>query len=75
MPIAKKRRVMKLYVWTDVLTDYTSGIMFALAPSVDHARMIISRDMGCSGIHADLLKEPDVYPVTKAAGFHVWGGG
>ena len=32
---------MKLYVWHDVLTDYTSGVMFALAESPEHARETI----------------------------------
>lgn len=29
---------MKLYVWDDALTDYTSGIMFAVAESLDEAK-------------------------------------
>lgn len=29
---------MKLFVWEDVLKDYTSGVMFALANTVDEAR-------------------------------------
>ena len=32
---------MNLYVWEDVLTDYTSGVMFALAHSADEARDVI----------------------------------
>jgi hypothetical protein len=29
---------LRLYVWENVLTDYTDGIMFALAESVEQAR-------------------------------------
>ena len=32
---------LKLYVWTNVLTDYTSGVAFALATSTDQARRLI----------------------------------
>ena len=31
----------KLYLWTDVLADYTPGVMFALADSADEARELI----------------------------------
>jgi hypothetical protein len=34
---------VKLYVWENVLMDYTSGIMFALANSIDEARMLIAK--------------------------------
>jgi len=35
---------MKLYVWEYVLTDYTDGIMFALANSVEEARELIRKE-------------------------------
>lgn len=46
---------LKLYVWENVLTDYTSGIMFALATSVEEARELI-----CPGWQAteDALRDP-----------------
>ena len=34
---------MKLYVWEGVLTDYSSGVIFALASSVDEARVMVRR--------------------------------
>ncbi len=30
-----------LWIWDDVLTDYSSGIMFAIAPTAEEAREII----------------------------------
>ena len=63
---------LKLFVWTEVLCDYSCGVMFALAPDVETARKLIlaSRDW----MDEDELKqEPDVY--TEPVGFAVAGGG
>jgi hypothetical protein len=63
---------LKLYVWEDVLADYTSGIMFALARSESEARELILKN--CSFVpDEDLAKEPKVYETP--IGFAVWGGG
>lgn len=65
---------LKLYVWKGVLTDYTSGIMFALARNVKEARELALKDAG-GGPHAesDLKQRPKVY--HSPVGFAVWGGG
>ena len=63
---------LKLYVWEDVLTDYTSGVMFALAPSVDEARRLVLVKCDYAPEH-DLAKEPKV--IETPEGFAVWGGG
>jgi len=34
---------MSLYVWEGVLTDYTPGVIFALAASADGARVAVRR--------------------------------
>jgi hypothetical protein len=69
------KRNIKLFVWTDVLTDYTSGIMFALAETADEARSLIRKEVGyeSSTVDEDLKKEPSIY--TDKIGFKVWGGG
>jgi len=69
----KKR--LKLFVWEDVLCDYTSGIMFALAYDVEGARKsILSKmDYDSTTVKNDLTKEPLV--ITKVEGFMCWGGG
>jgi hypothetical protein len=73
---------MKLYVWDDVLTDYTSGIMFALAESVEQAREELRCERGCSTragcdclVCVELKSEPSVYDGTRPVGYIVWGGG
>lgn len=63
---------LKLYVWEGVLEDYTSGVMFALAESTEHARKLLLEK--CFYIpDRDLRIEPRC--VTEAEGFAVWGGG
>ncbi len=69
---------MKLYVWENVLTDYTSGIMFALANSIEEARELIIKKEGCEHfpeglVRTDLKADPDVY--DQPCGFTCWGGG
>lgn len=74
---------LKLFVWHGVLTDYTDGVMFALAPDVESAREAIMRAAGAkkakkpedhvSAWERDLRGEPEV--VTGTAGFFVCGGG
>lgn len=66
------RKKLKLYVWQNVLTDYTDGVMFALATSPEEARKLLLA--GTSYLpKEDLDKEPDVYETPVA--FSVWGGG
>jgi len=69
----KKPKKLRLYVWEDVLTSYTSGVMFALATSPDHARKIILTGTGDSpSVRQDLASRPRL--VSRAEGFAVWGG-
>lgn len=66
------RKKLKLYVWEDVLTDYTSGVMFALATSVDEARNLILKKWDYVP-RDDLAREPRC--IEAPEGFAVWGGG
>jgi len=64
----------KLFVWEGVLYDYTSGVMFALAESVEEARSLVQEKCGYIP-DADLAKEPHVCdPATEKVGFCLWGG-
>jgi hypothetical protein len=64
--------LIRLYVWEDVLTDYTSGVMFAMAESVDEARRLV-RESGLPAYNTEVDEEPDVY--DSPVGFHLYGGG
>jgi len=68
------RKKLRLYVWQGVLADYTDGVMFALAYSVDEARKLCLESAGNYGFADDELKaEPDVY--EKPFGLALHGGG
>jgi hypothetical protein len=80
---------LRLYVWENVLADYTSGIAFALASSVDEARQLAYANLrkGMSptwgtyqeelakgdGAAQELSAEPQVF--DSPAGFAISGGG
>ena len=70
--MAKKK--MKVFVWDDVLTDYTSGMMVAIAPTVEEARDALRKE--CIYImDDDLNKQPKEFDLTETAAFLCWGGG
>ena len=62
---------MKLFVWHDVLTDYSDGVMFAYANNVEEARKMVLQD--CDYVGSELNNEPTIY--VKPIGFAIWGGG
>jgi len=66
-----KERTLKLYVWENVLCDWTCGIMFALAYDVKQARKLIrERRSDLSSKELDLA--PQVIKTPK--GFAISGG-
>lgn len=67
-----KKNPLNLYVWEDVLIDWSDGIMFALASSEEEARKLILEKCGQVPAH-DLNKKPRC--VEKSEGFVLWGGG
>ena len=68
------RKKLRLYVWEDVLTDFSPGIMFALAYSVEDARkMLIEREPNSHSVKEEVQQEPKVYDNPMA--FIMWGGG
>lgn len=69
------RKELKLFVWEDVLNNWTNGIMFALAYDADHARQVIR---AASGEIPDpyVLAELEMVPrvVEAPEGFIMYGG-
>ena len=66
---------MNVYIWTDVLIDYTEGMMVAIAPSVEIAREELLKV--CNHLpDYDLTKEPREFKLTdtEPAAFVCWGG-
>ncbi len=64
---------MKLYVWDNVLTDYTDGIMFAVAPNLEDARRQLRESIGYD--HPDIKNEPIEYSGKRRICRTVFGGG
>lgn len=65
---------LKLFVWTEVLTDHTDVIIFALAHNVEEAREVVVRDKE-DWIDMDEIFEKEPLVVTSAQGFTLYGGG
>ncbi len=65
--MAKK---LKLYVWEDVLRNYSTGVAFAYAESPSEARKMVLAKLGYN--HEDLCAEPR--EVKEAEGFVKYGG-
>ena len=75
--------MMKLFVWRNVLCDYTCGIAVALATNVEEARSVILRDMSTKEqryhwyqeeLENEIAKPPDKV-VNRPFGIHCRGGG
>lgn len=68
--------MLKLYVWEDVLYDWTSGLAVALTHSAEEAKALLIAN-GIDEDHWQGTKldgvEPDVYESPAAA--WVYGGG
>ena len=63
---------MKLYIWRDVLRDYTSGIAFCMAHSLGEAFAVMKANMADYEF-AELNGDPEVH--DEPFGAHIWGGG
>ena len=71
---------MKLYVWESVLCDYTCGVVFALANSVEEAREQVFKEYvdpedpwEHRSLENAMRDEPKVYSAPMC--FRLWGGG
>ncbi len=65
---------MKLFVWENVLSDYTPGLMIAVAPTVNEARKMLRKAIPWVP-EGDLEEQPEIVNMTKPAVFWVGGGG
>jgi hypothetical protein len=66
---------MKLFVWTDVLCDYSCGMIAALAPDLETALKLMDSQAGREAMGSH---DPEVIEVTTVAEpkiWYVWGGG
>lgn len=69
-----KKNKLKLFVWYPALSDYTDGIIFAYAESVEAARSMILEKNAYASVEADITRNPGVYD-NEPVHFVIWGGG
>lgn len=68
---------MKLYVWEGVLTDYSDGIIVAMAPDLKTARRVAIKSGGAiSGrqIQNEIMKKRP-WVSSRPSGAYCYGGG
>jgi hypothetical protein len=67
----------KLYVWENVLEDYTPGMMVALADNVKDAKRIL-KQIDPNIPEEDLARTPEIVDLSNPetiGAWVVWGGG
>jgi hypothetical protein len=69
--VMRRAKKLKLYVWEDVLRDYSAGIAFAYAENSIDARKLVIEKLGYN--HEDLCSEPR--EISAKEGFVKYGGG
>lgn len=78
-PALLEGQPLRLYVWHNVLSDHTAGVIFAQARSVYQARRAVianalqNSDWAVKRIKEETAVEPEVY--DGPAGFFLYGGG
>lgn len=66
---------LKVYVWEDVLTDYTSGLAIIIAHSLDEAKEVFFKKYpNGQYVLNDFFGKPHEV-VTEPDAFYVYGGG
>jgi hypothetical protein len=69
--VMRRSKKLKLYVWEDVLRDYSTGIAFAYAENSVEARKLVLEKLGYN--HEDLCAEPR--EINAKEGFVKYGCG
>ncbi len=62
---------LRLFVWNDYCTDYSSGLAFAIARDEKEARKLIEKERG---MPVYLWGDLSVYPLTERHAEEVSGG-
>ena len=68
---------LKLYVWRDVLCDYSCGMIVAMAHDVTEARSVVISCCAEEWAKEDLIREIEVAPEVHLdpCGVYSYGGG
>lgn len=65
-------KILKLFVWENVLTDYTNGIVCVLAEDLEQAIQLIKEKDDAAAYAMDMS---NVKVIKNPEAFIVWGGG
>ena len=60
-----------LFVWTEFCTDFTDGLAFAIAETVEQAQRLIERTRGCAVSDWGRVQQ---FPASEPIAFCVTGG-
>jgi hypothetical protein len=67
---------LKLFVWEEVLTDYSDGLAVAVAPDLETALAALDKKAGhCLELPVDKMTVIDLKGDVQPAGWFVHGGG
>ena len=66
---------LKLYVWEDVLTDYTSGMVCILAKDLEDAKEVFMKKYPDDGYVLKNFFGEEHEVITEPEAFYVYGGG
>lgn len=69
------KRTLRLYIWDEVLCDYTCGIAFAIAASADEARGMLVALPNVYFQGHELQAEPEVHELDTPFAHAIHGGG
>ena len=73
----KTQKKMKLFVWEEVLCDYTCGVVFAMAPTKEEALKLLKKELtkdGTSWKYKEIAGEEPIVYKGKACGYCTGGG-
>jgi hypothetical protein len=63
---------LRLFVWSGFCPDYTNGLAFAVAESIEQAQELVTKENGYEPFEWGTLQ---VFDFTEARAFCVSGGG
>jgi hypothetical protein len=71
----KAAAAMKLYIWENVLQDYSSGMIVALAPDLESALATAASESVREEMGRVTPAVVEIGDGTEPQSWHVWGGG
>ena len=74
VPVEQRDKPMKLYIWEDVLRDYSAGMIVAIAPDLETALATADSDSVREEMGRVTPTVIEIDGSTTPQSWHVWGG-